>query len=325
MRSLKTAVIGVGYFGEFHAHKYAVLPQVELVAVADTDPARAGAVASDLDVRGVTDYRDLLGVVDAVSIAVPTAVHYEVARAFLEAGAHVLVEKPITDEPAKARALVDLSRAKARVLQVGHIERFSGARLALHDVISEPMFVDCQRVAPFKARGSDINVILDMMIHDLDFVLDVVKAPIRDIDAIGVPIVSDEEDIANARIRFANGCVASITASRVSRKTERIIRLFQHDAYVRIDLHEKKLQVVRKLAADVNTGALRLEANEYPIDEGDPLMREIEAFIAAIVDGTPPLVSGEDGLRAIQCAIAITDQMRTWAKTVRRTESAVSQ
>ena len=323
MSALKTAVIGVGFFGKLHAQKYRALPQAELVAVADIDTGRAKSVAAELGVQGVADYRELLGAVDAVSIAVPTAVHYEAAHAFLEAGAHVLVEKPITDDPAKAKSLVRLASARSRLLQVGHLERFSAARLGLQDILNEPMFVDCQRIAPFKARGTDVNVILDMMIHDIDFILDIVKSPIVDIDAIGVPVISPEEDIANARIRFANGCVATVTASRVSMKTERKIRLFQHDAYIRIDLHEKKLQVVRKAAAKSETGFLQVEASERTIEEGDPLMREIEAFLTAIIDGTPALVSGEDGVRALECAIGITHKMRAWAHSVGGADRAV--
>lgn len=322
MSALRTAVIGVGFFGKLHAQKHAALPQANLVAVVDIDPRRADAAAAELGVEAAADYRDLLGAVDAVSVAVPTADHYAIARAFLEAGTHVLVEKPITDDPADAKALVELARARSRVLQVGHLERFSAARLGLEGILNEPMFVDCQRIAPFKARGTDINVILDMMIHDIDFVLDIVKAPIVDIDAIGVPVISPEEDIANARIRFANGCVATVTASRVSLKTERKIRLFQHDAYIRLDLQENKINVVRKAAGARGGGFFPVETEERDFDEGDSLMREIEAFLAAVTDGTPPLVSGEDGLRALECAIAITKSMRSWANSLGRAERA---
>ena len=313
---LRTAVIGVGFFGRLHAQKHAALPGAELVGVVDIDRTRAEAVGAELGVPAHTDYRALLGAVDAVSVVVPTAAHFEVARAFVEAGAHVLVEKPITAEPATASALIAAAARADRVLQVGHLERFSAAWLGLHEVLTNPMFIDCQRVCPFKPRGTDVNVVLDMMIHDIDLVLDAVKAPVTEVDAIGVPVLSDGEDIANARLHFEGGCVASVTASRVSLKNERKIRLFQRDMYVRLDLHARAMQVVRRLPGAGPGGMPRLEIEERTAEEGDPLRSEIESFLAAARDGRTPFVTGEDGLRALECAIAITEHLRDWHRAV---------
>ena len=238
MDRLRVAVVGVGYLGRFHAQKYASLPGCELVAVADAHPDVGGAVASELGTRAVADYRELLGKVAAVSIVTPTAAHFEIARAFLESGTHVLVEKPITESVGQARTLVAAARQAGRVLQVGHLERFNPAIVAAEPHLRTPRFIDCQRLAPFRERGTDVNVVLDLMIHDLDIVQSIVGSEIEHIDAVGTPVFSPEIDIANARIRFANGCVANATASRVSLKTERRLRIFQDDAYLSLDLQQ---------------------------------------------------------------------------------------
>ncbi len=316
MSRLKTAVIGAGFFGRLHALKHADLPDAELVAVCDNDPQRAAEVAAECGTAPVSDFRELLSKVDAVSIAAPTSEHHQLAAAFLEAGCHVLVEKPITETPEQARELIGLARANGLVLQVGHLLRFSPAMMGLQDVIDRPMFIECQRIAPFKMRGTDINVVLDMMIHDIDLVLDIVKEPIEEIDAIGVPVISNEEDIANARIRFTSGCVATVTASRVSAKTERKLRLFQHDAYVRIDMHDNKVQVIRKTEGNATGGMPAFTGEEREFEAGDPLRSQIESFLATVKAGGEPLVSGEDGLRALECAIAINEKLRAWADRV---------
>src|SRR5258708_36217551 len=214
--TIRTAVIGVGHFGRLHAEKYAGLSGSKLVAVADENPARAAEIAGAFGVDAVEDYRQLFGRVDAVSIAVPTAQHHPVARSCLEAGLHCLVEKPISESLPQADELIRLARERRLILQVGHLERFSAARAALEGKIQEPLFVECNRIAPFKPRGTDVSVILDLMIHDIDLILELVKAPIVELDAVGVPVLGDHEDIANARLVFANGCVANVTASRIS-------------------------------------------------------------------------------------------------------------
>ena len=305
MDRLRVAVVGVGYLGRFHAQKYASLPGCELVAVADAHPDVGGAVASELGTRAVADYRELLGKVAAVSIVTPTAAHFEIARAFLESGTHVLVEKPITESVEQARTLVAAARRAGRVLQVGHLERFNPAIVAAEPHLRTPRFIDCQRLAPFRERGTDVNVVLDLMIHDLDIVQSIVGSEIEHIDAVGTPVFSPEIDIANARIRFANGCVANATASRVSLKTERRLRIFQDDAYLSLDLQQKILTVIRKQAVAAGEARLPVSIDEQSFEPGDALRSEIEAFLASCRGERAVAVSGEDGARALQTAVAI--------------------
>jgi predicted dehydrogenase len=244
--SVRIAIVGVGYFGGLHAEKIARLPGAELVAVADINAERAEAVGRANGVPGFVDHEDLFGHVDAVSVAVPTVAHFEVASSFLDKGVHVLLEKPITDTPETARQLIDLAARRGVVLQIGHLERFSAPVVATRDLISRPLYVESNRIAPFKPRGTDVNVILDMMIHDIDLILTLVNAGIDWVDAVGAPVLSESEDIANARVRFTNGCVATITASRVSMKAERKMRIFQPDCYIGIDFLERSVRVVEK-------------------------------------------------------------------------------
>jgi predicted dehydrogenase len=299
MQKVRTAVIGVGYLGRFHAQKYAALPAAELVAVADASAVNREQVAAETGCRAVADYRDILGEIDAVSIATPTPLHYPIARECLERGIHVLVEKPITATLEEARSLVDTAARVGRVLQVGHLERFNAAILALAGTLGTPRFVESHRLAPFKERGTDVNVVLDLMIHDIDLIQSLVGSPIVSIDAVGASVFSAGLDIANA-------CVANTTASRVSMKMERKLRLFQDDAYVSIDLQQKVLTVVRKPPAgsDAPKGQVLIEERTY--DQGDALKLEIEAFLRSIREGTPPVVTGEDGLRALDTATKIT-------------------
>jgi predicted dehydrogenase len=302
---IRTAVIGVGYLGRFHAQKYAQLPGSRLVAVVDArEPAR-NAVAAELGTQPLADHRALLGQVDAVSIVTTTPAHFAIAREFLDAGAHVLVEKPITETVDQARELVDLARRRGRVLQVGHLERFNAAVLAAETHLAEPRFIECQRLAPFKERGTDVNVVLDLMIHDIDIVQTIVGAPIDTIDAVGTPVFSGAVDIANARLRFSNGCVANVTASRVSLKTERKLRVFRDDAYVSIDLQQKILTVIRKRVPPGAAGELPVTIEEQSFEQGDALKAEIDSFLRCIREGGRPVVDGEDGLRALETAIRI--------------------
>ena len=310
MQQVRTAVIGVGYLGRFHAQKYAALPAAELVAVVDANQQNREQVAAETGCRPVADYRDILGEVDAVSIATPTPLHYPIARECLERGLHVLVEKPITTTIEEARSLVETAARAGRILQVGHLERFNAAILALAGTLRTPRFVESHRLAPFKERGTDVNVVLDLMIHDIDLIQSLVGAPIESIDAVGASVFSAGLDIANARIRYANGCVANTTASRVSMKMERKLRLFQDDAYISIDLQQKVLTIVRKPPAgsDVPKGQVLIEERTY--DQGDALRLEIEAFLQSIRAGTPPVVTGEDGLRALETATRITQMVQ---------------
>jgi predicted dehydrogenase len=249
-----------------------------------------------------------------VSVVTQTPAHFAIARDFLSAGAHVLVEKPITETLAEARALIELAQAQKRVLQVGHLERFNAAIMAAEPYLTAPRFIECHRLAPYKERGTDVNVVLDLMIHDIDIVQTIVGSPIATIDAIGTTVFSDEIDIANARIRFENGCVANATASRVSLKTERKLRVFEDDAYLSIDLQQKILTLIRKRPAPVAAGQLPVTIDEQSFDQGDALKAEIESFLDCVRTGKPPVVGGEAGMRALETAMRITEQVREGAK-----------
>jgi predicted dehydrogenase len=309
MEKIRAAVVGVGYLGRFHAQKYAQAAGCELVAVVDERAQAREQVSAELKVRALADYRELLGRVDAVSVVTPTPSHFSIARDFFEAGAHVLVEKPITETPAEARELIGIAQRAGRILQVGHLERFNAAILAAEPHLKSPRFVECHRLAPYRERGTDVNVVLDLMIHDIDIVQTIVAAPIAAIDAVGTPVFSDEIDIANARIRFANGCVTNATASRVSMKTERKLRIFEDDAYLSLDLQQKILTVIRKRAPGEAPGPLPVSIEEQSLEAGDALKAEIESFLACIRDGLPPVVSGEAGLMALETATRITEQV----------------
>ena len=302
-------MIGVGYLGRFHAQKYAQLAACELVAVVDGREDVRRSVAAEVGSTPVGDYRELLGKVDAVSVVTPTPAHFEIADAFLAAGAHVLVEKPITETPEQARALIAQAAKHKRVLQVGHLERFNAAVLAAEPHLRTPRFMECQRLAPYKERGTDVNVVLDLMIHDIDLVQSLARSEIVSIDAIGSPVFSGEIDIANARIRFANGCVANATASRVSLKTERKLRIFEDAAYISLDLQQKILTLIRKREGTPQPGQLPVSIEEANLEQGDALKSEIESFLECIRDGRRPIVSGEDGMRALETAIRITEQV----------------
>ncbi len=306
---IRTAVIGVGYLGRFHAQKYASLPNSQLVGIADPSATARAAVAAELQVAAHQDYRDLLGKVDAVSVVTPTASHFEVAKAFLEAGANVLVEKPMTVTIAEGERLIDIAARAKRILQVGHLERFNAAVLAVQPTLTVPRFIESARLAPFKHRGTDVDVVLDLMIHDIDLILSIVRSPVVSVDAIGTSVFSNEIDIANARLRFANGCVANATASRVSLKTERKLRLFQDDAYLSLDLQQKILTVIRKGESVGPDGMPQVAIDEKTYEQGDALKAEIEAFLEAIAGGQPPAVSGEDGLLALRTAVSIGQQV----------------
>lgn len=307
---LRTAVIGVGYLGRFHAQKYAQLPGSSLVAVVDENAQAAQSVATELGVRGVQDYRELFGHVDAVSLAVPTPLHHRLGMELLEQGIHVLIEKPIATTTKEARDLIEAAKRRGCVLQVGHLERFNPAIVAAVARLKRPRFVESHRLAPFKQRGSDVSVVLDLMIHDIDLIQELVGAPLESIDAIGSSVFSGEIDIVNARLRFADGCVANTTASRISLKQERKIRIFQDDAYLSIDMQQKILSVIRK--KDANTpveSAAQVSIEEESFDQGDALRDEIAAFLYAVRTRAEPVVTGEDGLRALETATRIAEQV----------------
>ena len=306
MDAIRAAVVGAGYLGRFHAQKYASEEGCRLAAVVDTRPEAREALAKELGTTAVADHRELLGKVDAVSVVTTTPAHFSIARDFLEAGAHVLVEKPITETVEQAQGLIDIAARCGRILQVGHLERFNPAIVAAERELAGARFIECQRLAPFKERGTDVNVVLDLMIHDIDIVQSIVGRRIESIDAVGTPVFSGAVDIANARLRFEGGCVANVTASRVSLKTERKLRLFRDDAYLSIDLQQRILTVIRKRPTAPAAGELPVLIEEQNFEQGDALRAEIHSFLDCIRHGRPPVVSGEDGLRALETAIRIT-------------------
>lgn len=307
MSALRAGVIGVGYLGRFHAQKWAALEGVELVGVVDSDPVRAAAVAAEVGSTPYTNHRELLSRVDAVSVAVPTEHHHRVVHDCLAAGVHVLVEKPITQTVAEADALIELARARGLLLQVGHLERFNPAWLAMRPLIGQPpRFIEAHRLAPFKSRGTDVSVVLDLMIHDLDLILSLVNSPVAEVRASGTPVLTDGIDIGNARIEFANGCVANLTASRVSTATLRKMRLFFRDQYLAIDFGARR--VSRAQRSDDPAAPIAL--TEVAVPPGDALQTEVEAFAAAVREGRAPPVSGEDGRRALALALDIAERMQ---------------
>lgn len=310
MKKIKCAVIGVGYLGTFHAQKYAALPNVDLVAVCDTDTTQCNLIAEKYGAKACYDYNELVEKVDAVSIVVPTSYHYEVVKPFLRCGVHVLVEKPITSTVVEAQELIKIANEKNVVFQVGHLERFNSARLALEKHLDCPRFIESNRIAPFNQRGSDVSVVLDLMIHDIDIIQGIVNAQISKVDAQGTPILSNSIDIANARISFENGCVANVTASRVSFKTERNTRIFQMNSYLSIDYHNKKIYVFRKENSQSPQTIPNISREVFSYEKGDALMLEIQSFIEAIQMDSKPLVSGEDGCRALQTAVRITNLIK---------------
>lgn len=318
---LDMAVIGVGHFGQFHAEKIATLQSANLVAVADTDTKRAHRIGKKFDAEAVSDFRDLFGRVDAACVVVPTKHHFDVASACLENGIHVLVEKPITDDLETAKSLVNLSDRYGRVLQVGHLIRFSGIVEALRRRVKRPLYIDSVRIAPYKPRGTDVNVILDLMVHDLDLILSLVDAPLIGLDAAGAPVISPSEDIASARLKFANGCIANITASRISLKTERKMRIFEPDTYITIDFDAQRIRTLRKGKKSMLPGIPEIDSDERQYDEGDALEREIRSFVDAILYNRAPVVSGGDGVKALMAALQINESLRAHLEFVRQADS----
>ena len=318
---LDMAVIGVGHFGRFHAEKIAALDGANLVAVADTDAEKAREIGGKFGAEAVSDFRDLFGRIDAACVVVPTKRHFDVAGACLENGVHVLVEKPITDDLATAKKLVALSERRGRTLQVGHLARFSGVVEALRRQVKRPLYVDSVRIAPYKPRGTDVNVILDLMVHDLDLILSLVDAPPIGLDAAGAPVISPSEDIASARIKFANGCIANITASRISFKTERKMRVFEPDAYTTVDFVTQRIRTLRKGEGSAAPGLPGIDSDERRYDEGDALEREIGSFVDAVLNDRAPVVPGADGVRALEAALRVNESLRAHLEFVREADA----
>jgi len=320
MKKIKCAVIGVGYLGRYHAEKYATLPNAKLIGVCDVDLKRGTEIANKYGVIATDDYRSLIGQIDAVSIATPTQSHFKIAKFFLENGVHVLLEKPITTTVAEADGLINLANKHKLVLQIGHLERFNSVVNALEKYLEGPRFIECIRLAPFKLRGTEVNVVLDLMIHDIDLIQYIVGSPIKKIQANGACVLSDQIDIANARIQFANHCVANVTASRVSLKQERKLRLFQQEAYISVDLQHKQLAIHRKGTNEMFPGIPEIICEEQAFEQGDALRDEIIAFLKSITRSAPPVVSGHDGKMALATAIEITDIVKKQMKLFKSLE-----
>ena len=308
---LRVAVVGVGHLGRHHARILATLPQAELVAVVDTNRARAEEIAAASGMRAMTDAKDLLGQVDAVTIAVPTERHRDIALPFLEAGVPALVEKPLARTLEEADAMIAAAARSGVALAVGHTERFNPAVDAARDLLVDPRFIEVHRLGTFPERSLDIDVVFDLMIHDLDVVLSIVKADVESIEAVGVPVLTGRVDIANARVRFANGCIANLTASRISRDRVRKIRFFQPQAYLSIDYATQKLDVWRLVKND--GAAPSIQGGDVSVINEEPLKRELEDFVDAVVSKRAPRVDGAQGRRALALAQQITDRMAATA------------
>lgn len=305
MKEIRIGVVGTGHLGRYHIQKYRQIPGCRIIGVADVLEQSARQAAEGCACEIFTDYRKLVGKIDAVSIAVPTALHHEVAAVFLAAGIDVLLEKPIATTLAEADELLALAEAKGLILQIGFVERFNPAIIALSDVIGEPLFIESHRLHPFFERGTDVDVILDLMVHDLDIIIHFVNYPVTSVEAVGVSVLSDKVDIANARLTFSSGCVANITASRVTGKLLQKTRFFGVEGYHAVDFSKRTLvSLGRKVDAE---GKIEIIENSVEIKAIDPLEEEIKAFLRVVADRTSPQVSGKDGRKALELALRIND------------------
>ncbi|HHT9104432.1 MAG TPA: Gfo/Idh/MocA family protein [Candidatus Wujingus californicus] len=341
MHRLKVAVVGVGHLGKEHARVYAEMPGVELLGVVDIQRKQAEKVAQQYNTGYFLNYKDITDKVQAVSIAVPTKSHYAIAKDFLQHGVHVMIEKPMTGTVLEARELIDISKSKGLVLQAGYIERFNPAIAAIKRLSVNPKFIECHRLSPFTFRSADIGVVLDLMIHDIDILLYITNSKVKKFDAVGVNVISDKEDIANVRVQFQNGCVANVTASRVSITPMRKIRLFSEDSYISIDYQKKDALIYKKSPeltlkslniSDTNVSTIAdlksyvfgdlLKIEHIKMDDYEPLKKELESFVDCIVSHKEPVVSGEEGLRAIEVA---NDILREIEKNLKITQMSCAE
>jgi predicted dehydrogenase len=299
---IKVGVVGVGYLGKIHAEKYTHIPEAELIGVVDIDRGRCETVAAHTNCQPFFHHRDLLEQVEAVSIAVPTVSHYHIAKDFFLAGINVLLEKPITATVQEAQELNALAKKKGVIFQVGHLERFNGALAAMNGVLQNPLFIESYRLSPFSGRGADVDVVLDLMIHDIDIILSILRAEIEDIEAVGMPLCSSYIDVAHARLRFKDGCVAHISASRIAHERVRKMIILQQDSHLTIDYLKQNLMITRK----GEEGSEGIRAEEI-VREREPLEAQLKSFLQSVRERTPPVVSGEDGQRALEVALQIVD------------------
>lgn len=302
MMKTRVAVVGGGHLGRFHAQKFAAIESCQFVGVCDVNPEQAKKVADEVKAEAFSDYKKLVGLVDAVLIATPTTTHYEVAKFFLENKIHVHVEKPLTETVAQAEELVAIAKRGNLVLQVGHVERFNPALVAAKDKLGIPLFCEVHRLAPFKPRSIDVDVVLDLMIHDLDVVMSLVKSPVKSVSAVGTPVLTKTYDIANVRLEFESKAVANLTASRVSLNSTRKFRVFQKSQYLSIDFGSGEVHLTTKTGEWVPGEEPPLSIESWNLEKGDALMAEDKAFLAAVRGEAPCLVTGEDGLNALRVA-----------------------
>ena len=300
MKRLKTAVIGVGHLGKYHARICHEAENIELCAVVDTNADTAREVGEQYQVPYFTDYREVIGNVSAAHVVVPTDRHYEITRELLQAGTHILLEKPMTSTVAEADELLNLARQNDRVLQVGHVERFNPAVIGIQKVLTQPIFIEVHRLSPFNPRGTEVSVVFDLMIHDLDIILHLVRSKVESVAAVGVPVLTKTADIANARLSFENGCVANVTASRVSAERMRKIRFFQSDAYISLDYVAQNAKMYRREGWQIMDEEINFAGDQ-------PLQSEIQSFVTCVNNGTRPQVSGEEGRNALDIATKIND------------------
>jgi predicted dehydrogenase len=307
MNELRAAVIGVGRLGAIHARKYAAIPTLKLTHVVDIDAARAAEIAGELGATALTDYRQILGAIDLASVAAPGVNHHAIASDLMRAGIDVLVEKPMAATLAEARDLKVIAERSGRILQIGHLERFNPAIVRLRSILKAPRFVECHRLAPFTERGTDVDVVLDLMVHDLDVILSATgAADVESLEALGVAVLTDQIDVANARIRFANGLIANLNTSRVAPRRERKIRFFQPDAYISVDYEARRIQVYRKTPPAPGGPFPTISADQIDLGDGDPLMDEIVAFVESVRTRGVPRVTADDGLRVME----LTERIR---------------
>jgi len=309
MSKLNVGVIGTGYLGQFHVEKYARMPHVNLVGVVDSDKDRAYEIAQKYESKAYTRYQDLFGHVDAVSIVVPTQLHYAIAKDCLLNDIDVLIEKPITETITQADELIQLAEDKNRLIQVGHLERFNPVVEAIRDLVDRPMFIESHRISVYKGRGIDVSVVLDLMIHDIDIIKNFAKSEVKSIHAAGVPVICSDVDIANARIEFTKGCIANVTASRISMKEERKIRIFQKDAYFSVDFAKKDITYIKRKETAKDAIIPGMDIQKFHFDDGDALNSEIISFIDCVHSRNLPEVPGKAGRDALQIALDIMEQM----------------
>lgn len=314
MGKVRVGVIGVGYLGQFHAEKYSRMDNVQLMGVVDVDRVLAEEVAARFDTRAFTDYKDLFGHVDAVSIVVPTEDHFSVAAKCLNHDLDVLIEKPMTATLEQADDLIKIAESRGLIMQIGHLERFNPAVIALKDIVRSPMFIEAHRLSIYKDRSTDVSVVLDLMIHDIDIIMNIVQSGIRSIHAAGAPVICEHADIANVRLEFESGCVANVTASRISTKNQRKIRMFQKDAYVSVDFTTREITIIRRdesISDDLIPG---MDIRQRSFSKSDALEDELASYIQAVRTRQNPVVSGNAGRKALEVALSITDQINTAIK-----------